>query len=98
MFNEKLWLSQGPHHLPESHHVIRTQEDLGCSLFFQESPWASLVAQMVNNPLAMRETWVRSMGWEDPLEEGMATRSFAQAPLLSLCCITILFPVFCFFH
>ena len=58
MFNEKLWLSQGPHHLPESHHVIRTQEDLVCSLFFQESPWASLVAQMVNNPPVKQETQV----------------------------------------
>ena len=30
---------------------------------------------MVKNPLAMRETWVQSLGWEDPLEEGMATHS-----------------------
>ena len=30
---------------------------------------------MVKNLLAMRETWVRSLGWEDPLEEGMATHS-----------------------
>ena len=30
---------------------------------------------MVKNPLAMWETWVKSLGWEDPLEEGMATRS-----------------------
>ena len=30
---------------------------------------------MVNNPPAMREAWVRSLGWEDPLEEGMATHS-----------------------
>ena len=37
--------------------------------------WASLVAQMVNNPLAMWETWVQSLSWEDPLEEGMATHS-----------------------
>ena len=35
----------------------------------------SLVAQTVKNPPAMRETWVRSLGWEDPLEEGMATHS-----------------------
>ena len=34
---------------------------------------APLVAQMVKNPPAMWETWVRSLGWEDPLEEGMAT-------------------------
>ena len=30
---------------------------------------------MVKNPPAMQETWVRSLGWEDPLEEGMATHS-----------------------
>ena len=30
--------------------------------------WASLVAQMVKNPPAMWETWVRSLCWEDPLE------------------------------
>ena len=36
---------------------------------------ASLVAQMVNNPPAMQEIWVRFLGWEDPLEEGMATQS-----------------------
>ena len=35
--------------------------------------WASLVAQTVKNPPAMRETWVQSLGWEDPLEEGMVT-------------------------
>ena len=34
-----------------------------------------MVAQMVKNPPALWETWVRSMGWEDPLEEGMATHS-----------------------
>ena len=37
--------------------------------------WAFLVVQMVNNPPAMRETWVQSLSWEDPLEEGMATHS-----------------------
>ena len=31
---------------------------------------ASLVAQQVKNPPAMRETWVQSLGWEDPLEKG----------------------------
>ena len=35
-------------------------------------PW---LAQMVKNLPAMWETWVRSLGWEDPLEEGMATHS-----------------------
>ena len=38
-------------------------------------PWASLVAQTVKNLPAMRETWVQSLVWEDPLEEGMATHS-----------------------
>ena len=37
--------------------------------------WASLVAQLVKNPPAMRETWVRSLGWEDPLEKGKVTHS-----------------------
>ena len=31
----------------------------------------SLVAQKVKNPLTMQETWVQSLGWEDPLEKGM---------------------------
>ena len=37
--------------------------------------WAFLVAQMINNQPAMRETWVQSLGWEDPLEKVMATHS-----------------------
>ena len=37
--------------------------------------WASVLAQMVKNVPAMWETWVRSLSWEDPLEEGMATHS-----------------------
>ena len=37
--------------------------------------WTSLVAQSVKNPPAMWETKVQSLGWEDPLEEGMATHS-----------------------
>ena len=37
--------------------------------------WASLVAQLVKNLPAMQETWVRTLGWEDPLEKGMATHS-----------------------
>ena len=36
---------------------------------------AFLVAQIVENPPAMQETQVRSLGWEDPLEEEMATHS-----------------------
>ena len=41
---------------------------------FQYS-WASLVAQMVRNPPTVQENWVQSLGWEDPLEQGMATHS-----------------------
>jgi len=40
--------------------------------------WVSQVAQWVKNPPAMQktqETWVQFLGWEDPLEEGMATHS-----------------------
>ena len=60
--------------------------DLGTILQLRSSPregigyplqysWASLVAQMVKNPPAMPVTCVRSLGSEDPLEEGMATHS-----------------------
>ena len=41
--------------------------------------WASLVAQLVKNPPAMQETWVRSLGWKDPLEKEMATYSSIMA-------------------
>ena len=37
--------------------------------------WASPVAQSVNNLPAMQETWVRPLGWKDPLEKEMATHS-----------------------
>ena len=37
--------------------------------------WAFLVAQLVKNSPVMWETWVQSLGWEDPLEKEMATRS-----------------------
>ena len=51
-------------------------EGKGCPLQYS---WALLVAQMVKNPSAMQETWVQSLGWEDPLEESMATRSSTLA-------------------
>ena len=44
------------------------------SLFVVHSP-TSLVAQLVKNLCAMGETWVRSLGWEDPLEKEKATHS-----------------------
>ena len=40
-----------------------------------ESRWVSLVAQLVKNLPAMQETWVRFLGWEDPLEKKLATHS-----------------------
>ena len=47
---------------------------------YLEGSLASLVAQMMKrNPPAMQETWVRSLGWEDPLEEDMATHSSSLA-------------------
>ena len=41
--------------------------------------WASLVVQLVKNPPAMQESWVQSLDWKDPLEEGMATYSSVLA-------------------
>ena len=40
---------------------------------------ASLVAQMVKNPPTMQETWIRFLGWEDSLEEGMTNHSCIPA-------------------
>ena len=50
--------------------IVTYEEEL---LLFLSYVWASLVAQAVKNPPAVQETWVSSLGWEDPLEEGMAT-------------------------
>ena len=47
--------------------------------FFQINEGASLVTQLVKNLPAMRETWVRSLSWEDPLEKGKATHSSVLA-------------------
>ena len=45
----------------------------------KESEVAFLLAQVVKNPPAMQETWVQSLGWEDPLEKGKATHSSTLA-------------------
>ena len=45
---------------------------------------AFLAAQLVKNPPAMWETWVQSLGWEDPLQEGMATHSIILAWRVSM--------------
>ena len=44
-------------------------------IFIVHISWASLVAQAVKNPLVTQQTWVRFLGWEDPLEKRMATHS-----------------------
>ena len=49
-----------------------TGERIGYPL---QCSWASFVAQLVKNLPAVRETWVQSLGWEDPLEKGKATHS-----------------------
>ena len=53
-----------------------TGEGIGYPLQYS---WASLVAQLVKNLPAMQETWVQSLGWEDPLEKGKATHSSVLA-------------------
>ena len=54
-------------------------------MYVQET--ASLLAQLVKNPPAMQETWVRSLVWEDPLEKGKATHSSILALENSMGCI-----------
>ena len=44
-----------------------TEEGIGYPLQYS---WASHVAQLVKNPPVMQETWVQSLGWEDPSGEG----------------------------
>ena len=46
----------------------------GEGILLQDS-WASLGAQLVKNLPARQETWIQSLGWEDPLEKGKATHS-----------------------
>ena len=49
-----------------------------------EAHRGSLVVQIVENLPAMWESWVRSLGWEDPLEEGMAAHSSILARRIPL--------------
>ena len=61
--------------------VLGNNEDLLCAsipsvnLLNLSHLRPSLVAQMVKNPPEMQETWVQSLGWEDPLEEGLEIHS-----------------------
>ena len=54
--------------------VKEESEKSGLNVNLQKT-WASLVAELVKNLPAMWETWVQSLGWEDPLEKGKATHS-----------------------
>ena len=61
--------------MKSNENVIFIHVNKTCSLKTYAYNWASPVAQSVMNPSAMPETWVRSLGWEDPLEKEMATHS-----------------------
>ena len=50
-------------------------KEKAAALYRKQSCIYSLVAQTVKKQPAVQETWVLSLGWEDPLEEGMATHS-----------------------
>ena len=63
---------------PESHHRVGILQNVAFpmgSLHTVTLFWDSLVAQLVKKPPAVQETWIRSLGWEDPLEKGKATHS-----------------------
>ena len=57
--------------------ILMFGHDDVCPIFYSLfiEVWTSLVAEMVKNPPATRETWVWSLGWDDPLENGTATHS-----------------------
>ena len=67
-----------------------SREGIGYPLQYS---WASLVAQLIKNPLTMRETWVRSLGWEDPLEKGKATHSSIKKVKVAQLCPTLCHPM-----
>ena len=67
---ESAWNAGDPSMIPGSGRSAG--EGIGYPLQYS---WAFLLAQLVKNVPAMRETWVQSLGWEDPLEKGKATQS-----------------------
>ena len=80
-FHAFLWLVTGRWDSRKQHHGIcrvlwtwwgSPGEGIGYPLQY---PWASLMAQLLKNLPAMRETWVWSLGWEGPLENETATHS-----------------------
>ena len=64
--------------------LLSSYSTLGNLLKPTRSFRASLVSQLVKNPSATWETWVRSLSWEDPLEEDMATHSSVLAWRISM--------------
>ena len=79
-------LTSGSHSSFNTHDMLCVQimkyQEIWMISWFQESystSWASLMAQGVKNLPAMQETWVWSLGWEDPREEGMATHANIRA-------------------
>ena len=62
--------------MQETHFISCVRNSPGEGIVYPlQYSWASLVDQMVKNQPAMWETWVQSLGWEDPLKVGMATHS-----------------------
>ena len=55
--------------------MVKILENVGTSENMKSSYYLTKVAQTVKNLPAMWETWVQSLGWEDPLEEGLAAHS-----------------------
>ena len=77
--------------LPRSKHLLISWLQSSSAIILEPKKikfvTASLVAQMVKHLHTTRETWVRSLGWEDPLEEGMATHSSSLAWRIPGTCI-----------
>ena len=65
----------GSHLVPTKGHIEDRVSRKRLRTIDTANGWASLVAQMVKYSPAMQETWVRSLGWKHPLEEGLATHS-----------------------
>ena len=62
-------------HYRKSRKHRNMEEETIFSFSTLKQPLFNVAAQLVKNPPAMWETWVRSLGWEDPLQKGMATHS-----------------------
>ena len=58
--------------LHKSFKIHSTSEFISPIYLSVQQSWASLIAQLVKNLPAMPETWIQSLGWEDPLEKGKA--------------------------